>query len=128
MSYQYKKIFTQSKKKKQTSETGFLFFFIGTWCWHNSHWFFTDFLNHVRRQVAWTNWADPIHLHGAMRISSPPVWHILQMTWSSDPSVVSFDSMIGNNSAIWVCCILRIKLHILSLEIERGSSSNMAIS
>lgn len=91
-----------------TSETGFVFFLIGTECWHNSHWFFTDFLNHVSKQVAWTNCVDPMHLHGAMSTSSPPVWHILQMICSSDPSVVSLESIIGKSSAIWVCCIFRI--------------------
>ena len=57
--------------RKLTKDNLSFTFLILTSALHNSHWFFTHFLNHVTKQLACTYCEDPEHLQGAISGSSP---------------------------------------------------------
>lgn len=67
-----------------TSWRGFVRFLIGTKREHSSHEDVWETWNHLIRQLSWTHLADPAHLQGLIKTSSPLLW---QMRHSSSPSV-----------------------------------------
>lgn len=81
-------------KKKNASLTcwnGFVRFLITTNREHSSHEVVWEIWNHFTRQLSWTHFADPAHLHGLIKTSSPLLWQILHSSSSVNSAHPPFE-------------------------------------